>query len=93
MDIKQLNEGQELIKLIETTEKALSNLKNIKIKEPKDNKQYEDGLYWFNISEESDGSGWKTNLSRYFGNARLLRVIIEELEKQLKEFEEMLEKL
>ena len=93
MNLEQLKEGQELTELLKTTNKALQTLKEIKNYKPKDGKKYEDGLYNFCISEHRDGSGWRAELSRYFGNSRLLKVIIDELESQVTELQEKFEKL
>ena len=78
-----------LSRIISTTEKELKNLKKICIKknERRDN-VYDDGLYSFHIGVNSDMSGPNAKLTRYNGNDELLQVIIETLERQLKEFKE-----
>lgn len=93
MNLKQLKEGHEISEILNRTNEALNKLKGIKPYSPKDGKVLEDGLYNFCISEHRDGSGWKAELSRYFGNVRLLNVIIAELEKQVKELQEQYDKL
>ena len=75
MNVKQLEEGQELLKLINITEKAIEELQKFA---PEDrNKQaiYDDKSYWLSISKHTDGSGINAGLCRYYGNERLLKVI------------------
>ena len=88
MTDEQLKRGQELKQLIKTTEEALNNLKEIKPRERKSNNLYEDAIYNLTVCEHRDGSGKKGDLSRYYGNERLLKLMIEELEIQLREFKE-----
>lgn len=84
--LKQLNELEEII---ETTEKGLENLYEIRKSKrtEKENQHYDDLLYTLCISKYSDGSGGSAKLSRYEGNSELLDVIIETLEKQLAKFQ------
>ncbi|WP_064199093.1 hypothetical protein [Brevibacillus brevis] len=82
----QLKEGQELLHLIEATEEAIKNLKGIEPAKRDYERKYDDGLYWLAISEQRDGSGKRADLRRYYGNERLLKVITDELERQLSEF-------
>lgn len=86
MKIEQFNEGQEILKLIEVTQKGLDSLKALKPAEREEQRIIDDKLYNLHISEHSDGSGKSGELSRYYGNAKLLKVIINELERQLAEF-------
>lgn len=92
MTEEQLKEGEILLKTIKTTEQGLENLKDLALEAEvgfnrKDNK-YHDGLYNLTISEYKDGSGARGEFSRYGGNLRLLKVIIQELETQLAEYKE-----
>lgn len=93
MDVKQLKEGQELLKLIESTEKAIDELKKLTPEDRLNEAIYDDKLYWLSISKHKDGSGVNADLYRYYGNARLLKVIKDELEKQLEEFKDLFSKL
>jgi len=92
MDEQLLEKCNVLSCIIRTTEKELNNLKTIKIKstQRRDN-AYDDGLYSFHIGVNSDMSGPSAELTRYHGNKELLQIIIETLEKQLKEFKEEFE--
>ena len=93
MTDEQLTKGKELKDLIKVTEFALINLYEIKPRERLDGRFYEDEIYNLAICEYGDGSGKKGDLSRYYGNERLLKLIIEELEVQLREFKEWFAKL
>ena len=87
MTNEQLKGGQELSQLIKTTKEAINNLKEIKPRGVPSNVFYADGIYNFTVCEHRDGSGKKADLSRYYGNEKLLNVIIEELEVQLLTYE------
>jgi len=87
MTNEQLKRGQELNQLIKTTKEAINNLKEIKPKKTYGDIYYTDDIYSFTVCEHRDGSGKKADLSRYYGNESLLKVIIEELEVQLLTFE------
>lgn len=87
MTNEQLKRGQELNQLIKTTKEAISNLKEIKPNKAYGGIYYADGIYNFTVCEHRDGSGKKADLSRYYGNENLLKVIIEELEVQLLTYE------
>jgi len=87
MTNEQLKRGQELSQLIKTTKEAINTLKEIKPKKSYDNIYYADYVYNLVICEHRDGSGKKADLSRYYGNEKLLNVIIEELEVQLLTYE------
>lgn len=95
MTNEQLERGLELTKLIKTTSDAIDNLRKYAEPRPKlGDKFYEDGFYNLHICEWSDGSGkFSTNLNRNFGNEKLLKLIIEELAKQLKELQEEFDSL
>ena len=88
MTDEQLKRGQELKQLIKTTEEALNNLKEIKPSKTPSNNFYADNIYYLTICEHRDGSGKKGDLCRSYGNERLLKLIIDELETQLGEFKE-----
>jgi hypothetical protein len=92
MNIEQMNRGKELLELIKITENALNKLKSRKFRESTDGKFYEDRVYGMHISEWRDGSDG-AELARYYGNERLLNVIIAELETQLAEFQEKFDSL
>lgn len=93
MTVEKIKDGIEIQELIASTSKAISSLSKILPREKRDKKKYEDGIYNFNISEHSDGSGEHGNLSRYYGNERLLKIIIDELNLQLSEFEKLFDEL
>lgn len=92
-----LKRGTELTKLIETTQKGLDNLKELKKKAKdrnrKDGNIYEDQIYTFHIGEHSDRSGLNADLSRYFGNEELLDTIIDKMESQINGWEDILNSL
>ncbi|MGD6876945.1 hypothetical protein [Bacillus infantis] len=91
MNVDQLERGNKLLKVIEVTKDALVNLKELSHKNSsKENNIYDlvDGHYNLTIAEHRDGSGIKGVLNRSVGNAKLLDVIIKELEQQLIDFEE-----
>ena len=84
MKIEQIERGNELIKLIEVTDKAISSMEDL------------NGLdehYWLNICQQKDGSGIRAELQRNEGNKDLKNVILNELKKQLNEFKDEFEKL
>lgn len=86
MNELQLVEGQILLDNIKNTEKGLEGLQKLllDLDKHKDNK-YHDGMYHLTICKHQDGSGGGAAFTRYGGNARLLKIIIEELESQLTE--------
>ena len=86
MNIEQLDKGNELLKLIKITGNALENIKMFVPENREEQKEYNDKLFWLYISEHRDGSGKNADLHRLYGNERLIKVIREELERQLKEF-------
>lgn len=95
MTVDKVKKAQELLTLIDTTEKALVGLKEIR-KQTRKNKEYrnyDDGLYSLNIGEYKDGSGKNAELGRYMGNAKLINIIIDEVERQLQAFKSEFEEL
>ncbi len=92
----QLEIGADLVKLIEKTEKGLNDLNDwISNSLEKNVGGHYKNDYNYNlcISKHRDGSGNCVDLARYFGNTKILEVIQKELESQLKEYKEDLEKL
>ena len=89
MNQEILKDANILSEIIESTRTALAKIKTGEgsINVYKDNK-FDDGRYKLCISEYNDGSGWNCDMSRYKGNAELYNIIVETLERQLKEFEE-----
>ena len=89
MNTSTLQKANELTKIIEITEKAITTLKK---RSPSDEREstklYDDGLYRLSINEHSDSSGISANLNRYTGNVKLYNVILAELEQQLKDFKD-----
>ena len=74
----------ELREIIFTTECELAKLKGLEVREKKEDRYYDDGLYTLCVSEHGDGGGASADLVRYEGNAKLLEVIIATLTRQLK---------
>lgn len=93
MNIDQLKEGQELLELIKSTEDALENAKSLTPQERDPQRIHDDKLYNLYVSKFGDGSGININLCRYYGNERILKGIIKELELQLNEFKIAFDKL
>jgi hypothetical protein len=84
MEIKEkLKRAVELKELIETTELAITTLNEVSIKTSDDNVVYKEGPYNLSVSEHSDGSGWNLDLSRYYGNGKIIQAIRKELDDQL----------
>jgi hypothetical protein len=88
-----LKKGTELSGLILITKKALEEIKKFVPEDRKEQAYHDDKLYWLNISEHKDGSGIRADLCRYYGNTRLINVIKNELELQVKELEDEFLKL
>ncbi|MCK5641683.1 MAG: hypothetical protein KAJ19_12855 [Gammaproteobacteria bacterium] len=84
-----LAKAAELKIIIDETREGLEGLKCVKekIREKKEDRNYDDGLYTLVIGNEHDGSGKGAFFDRYMGNSSLLRVIITHVEEQLAEFE------
>ena len=96
MTEEQLKRGEELKTLISTTTDGGRGLKELlKRHETVDSnrKFYADIVYNLSISEHSDGSGRKANLSRYLGNEEILTIIITQLEIQLQDYIDKLKNL
>lgn len=94
MTVEQIEKGNELQELITKTESQLKGLYGLKEKRnPKDKRHFNDGQFFLSISEYYDGSGAKAELNRYYGNAELLDVIIETLEKQVAQFKKLFKEL
>ena len=93
MNIKQLNKGNELLALIKVTEKALEDINKFTPEDRESQREYDDKLYWLYFSKHEDGSGNNVDLTRYYGNERLIKVIREELERQLEEISDEFSKL
>lgn len=90
MTTEQLKEGQELLELIKVTKNALNNLSELKPEERDKERIRDDKLYNLYICEHRDGSGKRGNLARYDGNAALMEVVVNELKRQLADYEEKL---
>ena len=84
MKIKEkLKRAVELKELIEGAELALLNISKVDTKTSGDSMFYKEGPYNLCISEHRDGSGWSLDLSRYYGNGKIIQFIKKELEDQL----------
>lgn len=94
MNLKQLEQGNELSKIIKITEDGLYKLKEIQSKRDGKHKlnDFDDGQYNLVIGEYKDGSS-SAILSRYMGNTELVDVIIETLEDQLTRYRTQFESL
>lgn len=90
MTTEQLKEGQELLELIKVTKNALNNLSELKPEERDKERIRDDKLYNLYICEHRDGSGKRGNLARYDGNAALMEVVVNELKRQLADYEKKL---
>ena len=77
-----LERANQLNKIINVTQQGLKGLQEIKSSYNND-----DSCYWLNIFKHSDGSGGTCKLDRSEGNDKLIKVIEEELKRQLAEFE------
>jgi len=96
MNLEQLKRGNELVKIIKTTEEGIIQIEKL-ISKQRDFKEkdrcYDDCNYSLSISEHSDGSGVNAKLYRYQGNAELINVILSTLKTQLLRFQKELESL
>jgi len=94
MKKENFEEAKELETLINYTKKAIEGLSKI---QPNDgygkDRVHCDGLLNLYITETSYCNDNKAELSRFYGNKRLLDVILAELKLQLSEFEDRFEKL
>lgn len=95
MTQEKFEQATELLEIIKITESQIKNLYKFRDskREDREDRHYDDGLYNLCISRFSDGSGGIAELTRYQGNSELLDVIIETLQKQLKEFKEEFERI
>lgn len=93
MTKEQFEMAKELFELIEVTEAAMENLREIEPAERGLQRIYDDRIFYLSISKHSDGSGNTASLNRYFGNKELLETIINTLERQLDEYKDKLESL
>jgi len=84
----KLEKAKELKVLIDATRGATESLENWQDSSQRGHGARKiDENYNLVICKHGDGSGAKLNLTRYYGNTRLLEVIRKELEAQLDEFE------
>lgn len=84
MTKEKLEKSKKLIEIITVTEHAIAKLQMRSINNSSE--EY-NGMYNYYVGEYSDGSGISAGLCRYLGNARLHQVILNELKKQLEEFQ------
>lgn len=84
MDTKKLRKANDLVKLIEVTSKAFYDISQ-HIESIEEQTEYSD-IYNLTISEFSDNSGKRVDLDRHEGNLKILKVVKEELKKQLEEY-------
>lgn len=90
MTPEQLEKAKQIMPLIEATREAIAELDEWmqSSKQSCGGERYKsDKNFNLHVAEHRDCSGRRLNLSRYFGNTRLLEVIYDELVKQLAEFE------
>ena len=83
MNRDQLKRGEELVQMIETCEKALNQMESA---------GYSHGKYYLNVSEHSDGSGYKLDLCG-IDVLKIKQVIKEEVQKQLEDYQTEFENL
>ena len=90
MDDLKLKKANELKQLIDITDKAYRDIVSWidKSDDISIGNEMVDYNYGLKISEHRDDSGGFLNLSRYFGNTRLLGVIKDELYDQLMELKD-----
>ena len=93
MKQEQLTRGNELLGLIKITQKALLNLEKVMSEHKTKQLKYNDSLYNLCVTQHTDGSGFKADLGRCSGNEKLLEVIIQELKRQIIEFQDEFDKL
>lgn len=88
--LEKIERTGELSDIIRTTDAALTELCKLRdgIRDEKEQRYYDDGLYSLSISQHSDGSGINAKLTRYKGNVALLNVMIKEVGDQLTDLEE-----
>lgn len=88
MNNEQLKKANELQEVIEVTKQALKKAKEYKPEDREPEESLDDKMYSFSFGEYG-----KISLNRYYGNKSLMNVIVQELERQLAEFENMFAKL
>lgn len=101
MTNEQFEKAEILLKTIATTKESLLELTNIYEDIVFANQGnctpnfLDDGMYHLCISRygTNEVNDWKVNLARHGGNLRLLKVIIDELQKQLEEYMEQFNQL
>ena len=100
MKLNNLQRGNELIKLIQTTRHAIAGLEAMQAKAKKKpafhGNNYAgtpDGLFNLAIHEFGDGSGAGTEMSRREGNDEVLQVVVDTLRRQMAKFEAEFESL
>ena len=99
MNETQLKRANELQVLIKQTKMSVTHLKDLLTVAKNKNAKIKQGvppcdnIYDFCISEYTDGSGMRADLSRYEGNDELLEVIIQTLNKQIQSFDAEFSKL
>lgn len=93
MNLEKLEKLNQLAKIIKETKKGLDGVYAIeaRIKSGRKDNSYDDGLYSLYIGVHSDFSGASSNLVRYSGNAEVVKVIKETLERQLADYEKEFE--
>jgi hypothetical protein len=89
MTNEQLKEANNLVELIKITKQGIDELRKYTPDDRKPQRICDDLMYNLYIGEYSDGSGKGAKLNRYYGNKKLMEVIINELERQLVEFEDI----
>jgi len=88
----QIIRGKFLLRLIQTTEKAIKDSENFtNLLPPANNK--DDGMYNLVIFKHSDGSGAAMELNRYLGNLELMENIVKTLQEQLARYEKEFKEL
>ena len=96
MTNEKLKIALEIQKLIRITENGVKGIKEIieGRRSELDNCAYkEDSVYSLSIFQYVEKEKMEVDISRYYGNERLLDVILKELEEQLEEFQIDFEKL
>ena len=95
MTEETLEKATELKLIIDATREGLSGLGRLQgeVRENKEKRNYDDGLYTLAITEHGDGSGEGACFDRYLGNTSLLRTIIGHVEDQLAGYEKELSEM
>lgn len=94
MTAEMIEKGIELLKEIDSTDKAIKDIntwiERINMKKRSSLTYSGDGCYNLMLSEYTDGSGNKAVLSRYRGNMEIIEGVKKILEGQLKALNEEL---